>query len=103
MYHVFSHSSADGQLGCFHVLAAAKAAAASTGVHVSLQLESFSGSVPSSGIAASYRNSGFDEPPLFSIVAAQVSVPVRRRVPLLPHPQSSDSSLHMRSGATPSW
>ena len=37
IYHSFLiHSSADGHLGCFHVLASINGAAKSTGVHVSL-------------------------------------------------------------------
>ena len=41
MYHSFLiHSSADGHVGCFHVLAIINSAAMNTGVHVTLTLNS---------------------------------------------------------------
>ena len=60
IYHIFFiHSSVNGQLGCFHVLAIGNRAAMNTGVHVSFQIRVFCGYMPSSGIAGSYGNSIF--------------------------------------------
>ena len=55
MYHnFFIHSSVDGHLGCFQVLAIVNSAAVNSGIHVSLSVLVSSGYMPRSGIAESY-------------------------------------------------
>ena len=58
MYHsLLIHSSADGHLGCLHVLAIINSAVINTGVHVSLSILVSSVCMLSSGIAGSYGSS----------------------------------------------
>ena len=58
MYHSFLiHLSADGRIGCFHVLAIVNSAAVNIGVHMSLSILVFLMCVPSNGIIGSYGSS----------------------------------------------
>ena len=57
--HLF-HSSVDGHLGCFHVLAIVNRDAMNIGVTVSFLIRVLSGCMPRSGIAGSYGNSIFN-------------------------------------------
>ena len=60
MYHIrFIHSSVDGHLGCFHVLAIVNSAAMNIGMRVSFRTMFFSGYMPRSGIAGSCGSSIF--------------------------------------------
>ena len=55
MYHSFLiHSSVDGHLDYFHVLAIVNSAAMNNGIHVSFSILVSSGYMPRSGIAGSY-------------------------------------------------
>ena len=55
IYHnLFIHSSIDGHLGCYHVLATANNAAVKNGIHVSFSILVSSGHMPRNGIAGSY-------------------------------------------------
>ena len=55
MYHnFFIHSSVDGHLGCFHILAIVNSVAVNNGIHVPLSILVFLGYMPRSGIAGLY-------------------------------------------------
>ena len=55
MYHIFLiHSSVDGNLGCFHVLAIVNSAVMNSGIQVSFSILVSSGYMPRSGIVGPY-------------------------------------------------
>ena len=80
MNHIFFiHSSLDGHLGCFHVLAIINNAAVNIGVHVSFIIMIFSGYTPRSRGAISCGSSFFSflrTSILFSRVVLLIYIPI---------------------------
>ena len=79
MYHIFFiHSSTDGYLGHFHVLAIVNTAAMYIRMYVSFQIMIFSRYMPKTGIAGSYGSSIFSflrTSILFSTVTVPIHIP----------------------------
>ena len=92
MYHnFFIHSSVNGHLGCFHILAIVNSAAMNNGIHVSFSIFVSSEYMPRNRIAGSYG--GFIPSFLRNLhtifhMAVSIYIPINsaKSIPFSPHP-----------------